>query len=464
MAPFLCNTIFNKKTSDPLELIILAQEAAIKLNAHHLGAAGSANASASDHDAAFTNWALEIHLGQLKEARFTMDPNNNKLQVFSDFRHAKYILPPLGTMGAPGATSISGYLEHKVFKSLGEGLKRIGEAEDEANLLKCKEIKLQGDKDDKKKDRIKDMHPSIFNMILMASAVNHNIQGEYAEFFKAFYNSKNHRCTDMELNHQFDTKGFHNMGFAEGTVLALWSGLLKRLNPTAPSNCNHFAFQELQPAIMNQKSRSLICTMINQKGGLAQSAEEIKMKTKQDVAAPADYTEMIFQLQAFVALIEIPFGEKSIAASKLKRFIHLIKVNSIFYKGCMTLDDFFPSKVLWSVCTCFQLFLNNCTHTEESEDVDDSLINFLADHRDIILDWFGATLPPCFKKLKNNKVTNKDSDTEIEKGKNNKKQKKEETKSKKKECQAEDSDLEIKNKNQCADLKKYAHRYLYLTF
>jgi hypothetical protein len=88
------------------------------------------------------NWALAIHLGQLKEARFTMEPNNNKLQAFSDSRHAKCILSPLGRMGAPGATGTSGHLEHKVFKSLGESQKRMGEAADEANLLKRKEIKL----------------------------------------------------------------------------------------------------------------------------------------------------------------------------------------------------------------------------------------------------------------------------------------------------------------------------------
>ncbi len=265
------------------------------------------------------------------------------------------------------------------------------------------------------------MHPSISNMILMASAVDHGIQSKYAESFKAFYNSKNHGYADMELHHQFNPKGFHNVGFEEGTVLVLWSGLLKRSNPTAPSNCTPFAFQELQPANMNQKSRSLICTMINQKGGLAQNAEEIKMKAKQDVAAPNDYTKMIFQLQEFVALIKILFGEESIAASKLKKFIHLIEVNSIFYKGRTALDNIFPSKVLWSVCTRFQLFLNNCTHAEEQEDVDNSLINFSANHRDIILGRFGTTLLPCFKVLKNNEVTNKDSDTEIEKGKNNKK-------------------------------------------
>ncbi len=335
-----------------------------------------------------------------------MDPDNNKLQAFSDFRHAKCILPPLGTMGAPGATGTPGHLEHKVFKSLNEGLKRMGEAADEAKLLKHKEIKLQGDKEDKKKDRIKDMHPSISNMILMASVVDHNIQGKYVESFKAFYNSKNHRHADMELHHQFNANGFNNLVCAEGTVLVLWLDLLKRSNPNAPSNCTPFAFQELQPANMNQKSRSLIFTMINQKGGIAQSTEEIMMKAKQDVAAPADYTEMIFQLQAFAALIKILFGEESITTSKLKKLIRLIEVNSIFYKGRVALDDFFPSKVVWSVCTRFQLFLDNCTHTEEREDIDDSLINFLVDHRDIILDRFGATLPPCFKELKNNKVTN----------------------------------------------------------
>ncbi len=33
MAPFLCDAIFNEKTSDTLKLIILAQEAAIKFDA-----------------------------------------------------------------------------------------------------------------------------------------------------------------------------------------------------------------------------------------------------------------------------------------------------------------------------------------------------------------------------------------------------------------------------------------------
>jgi hypothetical protein len=160
------------------------------------------------------------------------------------------------------------------------------------------------------------MHPSISNMILKASAVKNDIQGDYVKSFKAFYNSKNHGYADIELYHQFDAKGFHKVGFLEGTVLALGLGLLKRSNPTAPSNCTPVAFQELQPANMNQKSRSLLCTMINQKGGLAQSAEEIKTKPKQDAAAPANYNEIIFQLRVFTALIEILLARRALRPNK----------------------------------------------------------------------------------------------------------------------------------------------------
>jgi hypothetical protein len=96
------------------------------------------------------------------------------------------------------------------------------------------------------------------------------------------------------------------------------------------------------------------------------------------------------------------------------------------------------------VCTCFQLFLGNCTHAEEIEDVNDSLIDFLANHRDIILNRFCTTLLPCFKE-----VTNKDPDTKMDKGMKTKKRKNEETKEKKKERQGGG----MKNENQCVDFK-----------
>jgi hypothetical protein len=169
-------------------------------------------------------------------------------------------------------------------------------------------------------------------MIWMASATEPDHICEFCNSFKSFYNSKNQGYADLKLHNQFDNKALHNVGFAEDTVLALWLGLLKRSNPTAPSNCTPFAFKELKPINMNQKLHSLIITMINQKGSLLQSLDKIKAKAKQDTAALSNYHEMVFQLKAFLALLEILFGNESIVPKKIREFVQLTERNSIYYK------------------------------------------------------------------------------------------------------------------------------------
>jgi hypothetical protein len=86
--------------------------------------------------------------------------------------------------------------------------------------------------------------------------------------------------------------------------------------------------------------------MITHKGSATHSAEELKAKAKQDVVAPSDYNEMIYQLEAFAAMIDILFGDESVLTMKLTKVIRAIKSNAIIYKAHAALDDFFPSKVL----------------------------------------------------------------------------------------------------------------------
>ncbi len=88
-------------------------------------------------------------------------------------------------------------------------------------------------------------------MIPMAPATKSGQIRTFSNSFKSFYNSKNQGYADMELYHQFDAKDLQNVEFAKGTVLALWSELLKKLAPTAPSNCTPFVFCKLQPMNMN---------------------------------------------------------------------------------------------------------------------------------------------------------------------------------------------------------------------
>jgi hypothetical protein len=159
---------------------------------------------------------------------------------------------------------------------------------------------------------------------------------------------------------------------------------------------------------------------------------------------------MLFQLKAFVALIEILFGDESITAHRLQAFVQQIETHNVFYKGYAALDNFFPMKVLWTVCTRFQLYLENCTQAEDQEEVDCSLIDFSPDHQDIIISQFNAILPLSFKAV--------DSSSDKEpKGKGggglgtkSKKRKQEEEKEKRSKRSA---DNVVKNKQQCADFK-----------
>jgi hypothetical protein len=124
IAPFLYNAIFQERSSDPLKLIVLAWEAAMKFDICHRGMTGFANMSATDHTNTFAIWVLTIHLGQLDKARYTIDPGNNGLQNLLATRHTKCILPPLR---AAGNISLHTLLGDNLFKSLGKGLMWMGE-------------------------------------------------------------------------------------------------------------------------------------------------------------------------------------------------------------------------------------------------------------------------------------------------------------------------------------------------
>jgi hypothetical protein len=368
--------------------------------------------SAKDHATAFSIWAFAIHLDQLSKVRHSLTPNNAEMQSFYDKCHPTCIHSPLlhtpANMTDPGENLA-------VFKHLSKGLKQ-----------KQEKITLKEREKEKKKDRIKDMHPSILNMIRMASAMKADHIGEFCNSFKSFYNSKNQGYADLELHNQFKDKALQNVGFAEGTVLPLWSGLRKQSNPTAPSNCSPLVFKELTPINMNQKSRSLIITMINQKGGLSQRLDKIKAKAKQDIAASSDYHEMVFQLKAFLALLDILFGNKTIVAKKIREFVKLIIQNSIYYKGCLCNNKLFSTKVLWMVCCRFQLFLACCQKAEDREEVAASLLNFAPNHRDIMMGRFNASLLPLFKVVgseerETNNNDNKDKRTTKKRKSNEKK-------------------------------------------
>ncbi len=156
MAPFLSDALFDKRSVYPLELIILAREAAVDFDNCHQGAAGFGNTSAINHASAFANWAFALHLRKLNKVRYAIDPDDNKLRTFAESRHQNCILAPLES-----ATNVPTLRNNNdVLKNLSKGLKQMGEAADQANLLSKEHLRLREETEDLKKDCIKG-HASI---------------------------------------------------------------------------------------------------------------------------------------------------------------------------------------------------------------------------------------------------------------------------------------------------------------
>ncbi len=170
-----------------------------------------------------------------------------------------------------------------------------------------------------------------------------------------------------------------------------------------------------------------------------------------------DYNEMIFQLEAFAAMIDILFGDESVLTKKLTKLIRAIKSNAIIYKAHAALDYFFPFKVLWAVCNRVQTFLTSCMQARDRDGIEDDIIEFTLDHRDIVLDRFNSTLPPCFKEVKNKAKTGKDPDNKNKNkmGKKSKKRKTDQDGKQQRKQGGQPSNLEmtVKNEHQCEEFK-----------
>ncbi len=84
-----------------------------------------------------------------------------------------------------------------------------------------------------KKDRTKDLHPSIKIIIMNASAAMRDKPGELCSDFISLYNSKTHGGLNIQLHQLFKDTGMSNVVFAEGVLTNLWAGDIGRAHKSA---------------------------------------------------------------------------------------------------------------------------------------------------------------------------------------------------------------------------------------
>jgi hypothetical protein len=114
---------------------------------------------------------------------------------------------------------------------------------------------------------------------------------------------------------------------------------------------------------------------------------------------------------------------------------------------CATTNSSQQKSCEWSAAN-FSFSWHATKKAEDREEVDDSLLDFAPNHRDIMIGHFNASLPPSFKAVNSKKRKTNNNDTNnkrtTKKGKSDKK------KEKRKKLMAESI---VKNKEQCVDFK-----------
>jgi hypothetical protein len=235
-------------------------------------------------------------------------------------------------------------------------------------------------------------------MLEKAAATDRNDEdSEIAPSCLRFINSENAGQAQCELMHQFKSMKIEDIGFAAGTVQALYLGEFLYADSSSPSNFTVFGFFEQEPNAKSMKEDYLICHLI-QEQGQKKSIDEIKASLKQTVHVPKDFNGMGNQLQIFAAASSIFFGPESMLTSSLNQLVLLVGRNKKNLRDQIAIDKFFAAKFMLAVDRRVQRWLKmceNCTMTRTS--VNDNVIDFGDLLEQVLNGCFTMNLPPSFK-------------------------------------------------------------------
>ena len=256
--PFLGITAFECILDDPIDLIEAIKSAAMNFNEAH-----------KDRDLKFDDttkgakllmrWLYAVHKDLVEETRLSIEPDNVELLAYAEDRHSKCILLSLEQISRlPHGIDAN----NSVLRQLIQATNRNNEVCKETNKIRHAEYDWKRDADETKKDRTKDLHPSIKSMIENSSAIKRDKAGELGENFLSLYNSKTHGGLDIQLHQLFEDACMGDVGFAEGVSTNMWAGIFPRIRKSAPGAFSPFSFSEESAlSTKSEKNRSLLLEM-----------------------------------------------------------------------------------------------------------------------------------------------------------------------------------------------------------
>jgi hypothetical protein len=247
-------------SDDPLVLIETIKIAAINFNEAHKDSDPKFD-NATEGAKLFMRWLYAAHKDLIEETRLSIEPDNVELLAYAEDRHFKCILPSLEQIACrPHGIEQN----NSMLRQLIQATNRNIEVCKETNKIRQAEYDWKRDADKIKKDRAKDLHPSIKLMIKNTSATVCDNAGELGEKIMSLYNMKTHGGLDIEL-HQL----LGDVGFAEGVATNMWAGIFTRTQKLTPGAFppSLSANRQLSPAKVIRTDLSSLIYILERKEG-----------------------------------------------------------------------------------------------------------------------------------------------------------------------------------------------------
>eukprot|EP00957_Ditylum_brightwellii_P162053 12337962-Ditylum_brightwellii.AAC.1 len=183
-------------------------------------------------------------------------------------------------------------------------MSRQSEYAERTNKMRKEELTRKKEKEDKKKDRMGDLHKTTLNMLVMASATDcDGTPSNTAESCRLFFNCKNATLADQELHQQFEDMGLGDIGFAHGTTQALYNV------------------------------------------GQGKTLEDIKKSAKQSVRVPTDFSGLKTQLSYWMGACKIFFGDESVPVEKLEELNTMMIKYKHHFTAKTSMNEMFLAKI-----------------------------------------------------------------------------------------------------------------------
>jgi hypothetical protein len=159
---------------------------------------------------------------------------------YSKERHQSCILPPINATSNHGSTGTN----NDVMLQLIEATNRNNKVCEKTNEIRIKEYEWKKETEETKKDRTKEIHASILQMLTNASSTKSDQPGALCDDFISLYNSKTHGGLDIKLRQMFENNGLGEVVFPKGVSTNLWEGIIGRVHKAAPGAFSPFLFSE----------------------------------------------------------------------------------------------------------------------------------------------------------------------------------------------------------------------------